>query len=320
MGTSVLHSLALSLAICFVLPGLSLSAKERGAIMRFHSAKDDKVNRWVSTRIDASSHIHIQGNAAPAPATDTSLADEPAITGPVPKDDNGNRWFASNGAGEVTAVYAFKIATQCTSKGADQCSQWQVGLNCDQMLTLAAVIQASKAHKAQWIMNKSVSNACVSSGSLFKTQSKQVSLLRTVETSRGNSEDTRVCIDPAVDDVEAWACECLDHAIDVCDGANEECFVKLLCENNEVCDSWKGANCAAFSLLASAMQQRTGVSSERPQANAPETGVDSSLAGSLQQPTDHGALIAAVERRTQVSKRSASLDGLDSTVQGKCTQ
>jgi len=184
---------------------------------------------------------------------------------------------------------------------------WCAGLNADQIRTLTAVIQASNSPKAEWITN----DAC-EEGFLLD----EASLLSTVETSRIRTD---VCIDPGVDEPDAWACECLDHAVDVCGGTNEECFTNLMCDSPEVCVAWKDSNCN-LDGAAIDLQQRAGVSSESAQANAPDSDVDPSLTGSLQQPTGPGALIAAAERRTQVIKRSASIDSLDDTVQGKCSQ
>jgi len=305
------HSLALYLTMCVALPVMSL-----------HSVTDQKINHWVSALIDASADTQIQRSKsqstwsrrrrwAPAPASQTRYVKFMSrIQGGSPRGSDGNRWFASSGAGKVTAKYAFKQAWRCDHSGDYWCSRWCDGLNTDQIRTLTAVIQATFSPKAQWITN----DECSESSLL-----DQASLLSTVETSTFRQDG---CIDPSVDEPDAWACECLDHAVDVCGGTNEECFTNLMCDSNgeaNICESWKEANCN-LDGAAIDLQQRAGVSSESAQANAPDSDVDPSLTGSLQQPSGPGALIAAAERRTQVITRSASTDSLDDTVQGKCSQ
>lgn len=278
-------------------------------VMSFHAAK------VVSARIDANSAIHLQDERIqmqpPTSAPDEeTLATEPPITGPKPKK-HGERIIFATGTGHQDIMVAFSTVTLCKKKGEPECAAWREELNCDQIRTVAAVVQASKAVKAKWIMSKDVWEGCNHAGASL---AYQVSVLRTVQTSRFHSEDARVCVDPATDDVEAWACECLDYVIDLCGGTNEECFVQQLCANGEVCRHWKDAHCQA------SLQQRLGVSSKSAQTNAPDRGADASLTGSLQPPLEPGALTAAAEWRTQASKRSISTDSLDSTVQGKCSQ
>jgi len=114
---------------------------------------------------------------------------------------------------------------------------------------------------------------------------KQESLLEAVSFANDTRQnvDAESCVDPQVDDPESYDCECAEEMSATCSGPNhadqdlETCLTTLLCQNSNVCSSWKRGHCA----------------------------------GSL------------MEQRRQESTKVARIDklhnGLESTVQGKCT-
>ena len=66
-------------------------------------------------------------------------------------------------------------------------------------------------------------------------------------------------INPEFDDVEAWACECVDQIFELCgeEGGhlNEDCTRQLLCEHEGVADEWKRVHCATTRQLASSAEE-----------------------------------------------------------------
>jgi len=284
--------------MCFALPVMSL-----------HNVKGEKFNRWISARIDANSHTQIQKDQHspdedPVPIITQTIANSPPITG-RPPFVNGARWRVRI-VGRKEIVKRFSLAFSCLDGDEDACSGWSAGVDPEVLRVFECVIQASGGKLAMKLKKKSRrANKDDDTDSL-----KQVALRK---SGSKVPDDAPSCVNPAEDDPGTWACECMDETIDYCGGTNEECFVRVMCDNSNICQSWKTTNCAdsdeaRSSLIASALQQRTGVGSERAQANVSDSDVDSGLTG------------AAVEQRTQVSTRSLSSGSLDGAMQGKCSQ
>jgi len=291
--------------------------------MSLHNVKGEKFNRWISARIDANSHTQIQKDQpSPSPSADpedpppvivesTSIANAPPITGGPPVI-NGVRWLLKT-AGKKNTVKRLSRAFQCLRDDEDACSDWSATLDPELLRVLQCVIQASRGRLAKLIKIKIAAKKAKGGkkGDDDKESLKQVALRKSGSKIPG---DAPSCVNPAEDDPGTWACECLDETIDHCGGTDEECFVQVMCDNSNICESWKTTNCAdsdeaaRSSLIASALQQRIGVGSERAQANVSDSDVDSGLTG------------AAVEQRTQVSTRSLSSGSLDGAMQGKCSQ
>jgi len=111
------------------------------------------------------------------------------------------------------------------------------------------------------------------------------------ETNIQKLNDAEGCVDPSVEDPEAFDCECMDKMTASCGEVNEECFNGILCKNTNVCDSWKDAHCADV-LLA-----KQNISIKAPQTKS---------AGLMRR--DAQGAIATVD------------DHLDSALSGKCSQ
>jgi len=284
--------------------------------MSLHSVKGQKFNRWISARIDANSHTQIQkdqpspeGEEEDGPTLSQSLANSPPITG-RPPFVNGSRWRVRT-VGRKEIVKRFSFAFQCLAGDEDACSGWSAGVDPEVLRVFECVIQASRgklAMKLKKILRKA--KKADDKKDEEKESLKQVALRK---SGSKVPDDAPSCVNPAEDDPGTWACECMDETIDYCGGTNEECFVRVMCDNSNICQSWKTTNCAdsneaRSSLIASALQQRTGVGSERAQANVSDSDVDSGLTG------------AAEAQRTQVSTRSLSSGSLDGAMQGKCSQ
>jgi len=75
-----------------------------------------------------------------------------------------------------------------------------------------------------------------------------------VSSSGATAQDEEGCVDPETADPESAECECFEKAEKQCalDGVtdSEQCFKKLLCGHEKVCQSWKtDAGCDPASLL-----------------------------------------------------------------------
>jgi len=98
------------------------------------------------------------------------------------------------------------------------------------------------------------------------------------------------CVDPSIEDPEAWDCDCLEEMVESCGGLSEDCLKKRMCKIDSVCKAWKEQHCSPEMI---AMHQNTSTK-VGPQASA------------------------LISRRT---KSEANVrDSLDSSVQGKCSQ
>jgi len=295
--------------------------------MSLHNVKGEKFNRWISARIDANFHTQIQKDQpSPSPSaepedpppvtTSISIANAPPITGPPPVV-NGLRWRVRT-VGKKEIVKRFSLAFQCLVGDEDACSGWSAGVDPQVLRVFECVIQASRgklAARLKKISRMAKRDDDTDSDDTRDRERDDDSLKQVALRKSGSKvpDDAPSCVNPAEDDPGTWACECMDETIDYCGGTNEECFVRVMCDNSNICQSWKTTNCAdsdeaRSSLIASALQQRTGVGSERAQANVSDSDVDSGLTG------------AAVEQRTQVSTRSLSSGSLDGAMQGKCSQ
>lgn len=102
--------------------------------------------------------------------------------------------------------------------------------------------------------------------------------------------DPNKCVDPAADDAESWACECLDDMVAGCQSSDalEECLQARMCDFDAVCDHWKQDNCP------NAMIQKKS--------------------------TDASAKLMQRQVSTKSNARSSIASELDGTVQGKCSQ
>jgi len=59
----------------------------------------------------------------------------------------------------------------------------------------------------------------------------------------GETGESLTCVDPAIEDPEAWECNCMQEMIDACNGIDETCFANRMCGRSDVCAHWKKANC-----------------------------------------------------------------------------
>jgi len=79
-------------------------------------------------------------------------------------------------------------------------------------------------------------------------------------SSFSNIKDAPGCTDPAVADVEALECECLDEVRNNCAAKGvtdmEECFLTYMCDNVAVCASWQEGHCPGG---GSSLMQRSSV-------------------------------------------------------------
>eukprot|EP00931_Biecheleriopsis_adriatica_P055412 TRINITY_DN32753_c0_g1_i1.p1 TRINITY_DN32753_c0_g1~~TRINITY_DN32753_c0_g1_i1.p1 ORF type:complete len:453 (-),score=69.77 TRINITY_DN32753_c0_g1_i1:16-1374(-) len=74
-------------------------------------------------------------------------------------------------------------------------------------------------------------------------------------------QDHAGCVSPAHTNPSAWDCDCAKSFNDACDSLgmprDHACYKSLLCQNANVCTSWKqAASCPTSSALMSALEQR----------------------------------------------------------------
>jgi len=98
-------------------------------------------------------------------------------------------------------------------------------------------------------------------------------------------DDPNDCIDPAIEDPESYECECAEKMIKTCQGVDEACFKRFMCNSDQVCRSWKEDVGCTSALLE----------------------VD-------------GDLNAALGQRSQEKVSNGIGDALDGSLQGKCSQ
>jgi len=84
--------------------------------------------------------------------------------------------------------------------------------------------------------------------------------------------DTPACFNPAHDDPEALDCNCKDVLVDICGLSNETCYKDHMCNNPNVCQSWKtdmGCPTSFMELLNSRKEDASKVhNDEDPSADA----------------------------------------------------
>jgi len=107
------------------------------------------------------------------------------------------------------------------------------------------------------------------------------------------------CIDPAVDDAEAWSCDCMQDLVDACSGIDADCFRTKMCQSSEVCDEWKQSHCPTLFLI-----------------KANESTPEEEARAALVSMTRRGAIRA---NGTRSSMAMMAHGALDSSVTGKCT-
>jgi len=103
------------------------------------------------------------------------------------------------------------------------------------------------------------------------------------------------CVDPSVEDPETWDCDCLENMVKICGESNPPCMTNIMCAHPRICESWKTDNCVGSSINASLQERST-----REAHGATESRTSQQIAG---------------QRITSLLS-----DGLDNTVQGKCSQ
>jgi len=52
------------------------------------------------------------------------------------------------------------------------------------------------------------------------------------------------CVDPSIEDLRTWQCNCLASMKTKCGGMDEKCFQCLMCESPHICDTWKDKQCS----------------------------------------------------------------------------
>merc|ERR1712097_72252 len=76
------------------------------------------------------------------------------------------------------------------------------------------------------------------------------------------------CINPAIEDPEAWFCDCFDGFKEKCESVAPDvklavCFRASVCQDQRVCDSWKALLCQSKKIktLMVTLQGSAGASS-----------------------------------------------------------
>lgn len=82
-------------------------------------------------------------------------------------------------------------------------------------------------------------------GPSFKSHNAVDSLLLPSSGPSSNQASSHVfCVDPALEDVESWNCDCYDEMRRTCaemEVSEQVCLRVLMCEHETVCDAWKQA-------------------------------------------------------------------------------
>jgi hypothetical protein len=70
--------------------------------------------------------------------------------------------------------------------------------------------------------------------------------LRAAGVDKQNEEEASAgCINPALEDPEAWECECGHSMVSQCGGIDVACFRNLMCGHTGICDSWVDQHCTS---------------------------------------------------------------------------
>merc|ERR1719502_171306 len=66
-----------------------------------------------------------------------------------------------------------------------------------------------------------------------------------------NTSSPTICVNPAVDDLEALECNCYEAAKASCKGKEptDQCLQRYLCNHKGVCKEWKDTSCPQGSNL-----------------------------------------------------------------------
>jgi len=193
----------------------------------------------------------------PGSAT-TPLEDLPPITAP-PSDAPG------------TCTATLGNMDKCQSGTEAECGSWSNGLSSGQKLALGAAMQAAGGRLASKLKCSSIRSDC---DSLLLQRSTHRHIMRAVSTApvisehsrsqekkaivrsakvrktesigRGASavetSDAKACVDPSVADPKTWCCECWASVQSQCSGGLDKgCIHRLMCNNPNVCLSWKNA-------------------------------------------------------------------------------
>jgi len=109
-------------------------------------------------------------------------------------------------------------------------------------------------------------------------------------TEESSLQQLTPCVDPSIEDAEAWDCDCLEEIVESCGGLSEDCLKSRLCKLPKVCESWTKQHCSSSMI---AMHKNTSAKGGQ-QASA------------------------LMSRRTEFEANVG--DSLDSSMQGKCSQ
>jgi len=138
------------------------------------------------------------------------------------------------------------------------CEEWKKCLPKPKQDMLIAMLTAAKAGKR--LQNALVEIGVAGSLSQFgedKVMTDEEGSESKFGEGEGNdAKDATViakesCLDPAVDDPEAWECACMKAMVEVCGGVDSACFHKKMCEYKGVCKEWQDEHCENGLLLAS---------------------------------------------------------------------
>merc|ERR1712147_171887 len=87
------------------------------------------------------------------------------------------------------------------------------------------------------------------------------------DLSLSTDDDAGACLNPLLEDVESWACDCYDEMEARCEQISSEpfysrelCMRALICDHPRICSAWQSEACSpsdpALNLLRAKLQQR----------------------------------------------------------------
>jgi len=171
---------------------------------------------------------------------------------------------------------------KCVIGTETECSSWSNGLSSGQKLAFGAAIKAAGGRLASVLppmdksllqrpthrhINRADSTAPVITEHRRSQQKKSIVRSDKVRgASLAETSDAKACVDPANADPATWCCECWATAQSQCEGVNEGCIHRLMCNNPNICPSWKRAQ-----------PQPCGPVEPPPRTNGDNTGTDTSL-------------------------------------------
>lgn len=131
-----------------------------------------------------------------------------------------------------------------SSEGA--CALWRGCLPPEKQQSLLSLLRAAVLEEIQSEHSLSApsSGPSIDAQDVHRVDTASEIFSSPFEPSSDLSSADALCVDPALEDVESWNCDCYQEMQQSCaevDGREHICLRALICEHESVCDTWKQA-------------------------------------------------------------------------------